>query len=90
MYIERKCGHATGKQQRKSPATVSSIQTEYVRSHQKKEERIHARKVRLYRRLAVYAIAAVIILGALIHTNLSSKTGTCSERAKESRARLLS
>ena len=61
------------KQQRKSSATVASIQTDYVRSLQKKEERIHARKIRLYRRLAVYAIAAVIILGSLTHKFYNQK-----------------
>ena len=53
------------KQQRKSSETVASIQTEYVRSLQKKETRKNARKVRLYRRLTVFAIAAAIILGGL-------------------------
>lgn len=61
------------KQQRKSSATVAPIQTEYVRSLQKKEARFRARKVRLYRRLTVYAIAAIIILGTLTHTYFSQK-----------------
>lgn len=61
------------KQQRKSSATVAPIQTEYVRSLQKKEARLRARKVRLYRRLTVYAVAAIIILGTLTHTYFSQK-----------------
>ncbi|MHA6260530.1 FtsB family cell division protein [Sporosarcina sp. CAU 1771] len=61
------------KQERKSSATVAPIQTEYVRSLQKKEARFRARKVRLYRRLAVYAIAAMIILGTLTHTYFNQK-----------------
>ncbi|MFD1926701.1 septum formation initiator family protein [Sporosarcina siberiensis] len=61
------------KQQRKPLANVASIQTEYVRSLHKKEERIRARKVRLYRRLAAYAIAAIIILGTLTSTFINQK-----------------
>lgn len=60
-------------QQRKPLANVASIQTEYVRSLHKKEERIRARKVRLYRRLAVYTIAAIIILGTLTSTFFNQK-----------------
>ena len=71
------------KQQRKSSATVASIQTEYVRSLQKKEERIHARKVRLYRRLTVYAIAAMIILGTLTHTFISQKQALSVKEQKK-------
>lgn len=61
------------KQQRKSSATVASIQTEYVRSLQKKEIRKNARKVRLYRRLAVFAVASVIILGGLTQMFIKQK-----------------
>ncbi len=61
------------KQQRKSSATVASIQTEYVRSLQKKELRKNVRKVRLYRRLAVFAVAAAIILGGLTQMFIKQK-----------------
>ena len=71
------------KQQRKSSATVASIQTEYVRSLQKKEKRMHARKVRLYRRLTVYAIAAVIILCALTQTYFSQKQALVVKEQKK-------
>ena len=67
------------KQKRKSPATVASIQTEYVRSLQKKESRKHARKVSLYRRLTVFAVVAAIILGGLTHMFIQAKTSTGSE-----------
>lgn len=53
------------KKEGKSTATVSSIKTDYVRTLQQKVERKKAQRVRLYRRLTVFAIAAVIILGAL-------------------------
>lgn len=71
------------KQQRKSSATVAPIQTEYVRSLQKKEARIRARKVRLYRRLAVYAVAAMIILGALTQTHFSQKQALVEKEQKK-------
>jgi cell division protein DivIC len=58
---------------RKSPATVESIQTEYVRSLQKKESRKHARKIRLYRRLTVFAVVAVIILGGMTQMFIKQK-----------------
>lgn len=70
-------------QKRKSPATVASIQTEYVRSLQKKEVRVHARKIRLYRRLAVYAIIAVVILGGFTQTYFSQKQALSVKEQKK-------
>ncbi|MEK5067622.1 FtsB family cell division protein [Sporosarcina sp. FSL K6-1508] len=61
------------KQQRKSSERVASIQTEYVRSLQKKETRKNARKVRLYRRLTVFAFAAAIILGGMTNMFINQK-----------------
>ena len=53
-------GHGT-KQNRKSPATIASINKEYVQSLQQKIDRKKARKVRLYRRLTVFAIVALLM-----------------------------
>lgn len=58
---------------RKSSATVASIGTEYVRSLQKKESRKHARKIRLYRRLTVFAVVAAIILGGMTQMYIKQK-----------------
>jgi cell division protein DivIC len=58
---------------RKTPATVASIPTEYVRSLQKKESRKHARKIKLYRRLTVFAVVAAIILGGMTHMFIKQK-----------------
>lgn len=51
------------KDNRKSPATIASINKEYVQSLQQKVDRKKARKVRLYRRLAVFSVAALLIFG---------------------------
>lgn len=58
---------------RKSSATIASIETEYVRSQQKKASRKHARKIRLYRRLAVFAVVAAIILGGMTQMYIKQK-----------------
>lgn len=61
------------KQQRKSPATVATIQTEYVRSLQKKANRKNARKVKLYRRLTVFAIIVAVTFGGLTQMLIKQK-----------------
>lgn len=61
------------KEERKSAATVASIHTEYVQSLQQKVDRKKARKVRLYRRLAVLSIAAILVLSVLTHTFIDQK-----------------
>ncbi len=58
---------------RKSSATIASIETEYVRSLQKKASRKHARKIRLYRRLTVFAIVAAIILVGMTQMYMKQK-----------------
>lgn len=60
-------------QQRKSPATVATIQTEYVRSLQKKKNRKNARKIRLYRRLTVFAIIVAVTFGGLTQMLIKQK-----------------
>ncbi len=61
------------KPNRKSPATIASINKEYVQSLQQKVDRKKARKVRLYRRLAVFAVAALLILGFFTHSFFEQK-----------------
>ena len=61
------------KHNRKSPATIASINKEYVQSLQQKIDRKKARKVRLYRRLAVFAFAALLILGFFTHSFFEQK-----------------
>ncbi|MFC5590887.1 septum formation initiator family protein [Sporosarcina soli] len=58
---------------RKSSATIASIETEYVRSLQKKASRKHARKIRLYRRLTVFAVVAAIILVGMTQMYMKQK-----------------
>lgn len=61
------------KQQRKSSATVASIETEYVRSLQKKASRKNARKVKLFRRLTVFAVIVAVTFGGLTHALIKQK-----------------
>lgn len=61
------------KDNRKSPASIASINKEYVQSLQQKVDRKKARKVRLYRRLAVFAVAALLILGFFTHSFFEQK-----------------
>ena len=61
------------KNNRKSSATIASINKEYVQSLQQKVDRKKARKVRLYRRLAVFAFAALLILGFFTHSFFEQK-----------------
>ena len=61
------------KQNTRSSATIASINKEYVQSLQQKIDRKKARKVRLYRRLTVFAVAAVIILGFFTHSFFEQK-----------------
>lgn len=61
------------KEGKKSAATVASIHTEYVSSLQQKVDRKKAHKVRLYRRLMVLAVAAILILSVMTHTFFDQK-----------------
>lgn len=61
------------KREGKSPARIAAIHTEYVHSLQQKVERKKARKIRLYRRLTVFALIAIVILGVLTHTFVEQK-----------------
>jgi len=47
---------------------ISSINKDYVRSVERQENRHKAHKVRLYRRLSVFAIIVVVMLGGLTLT----------------------
>lgn len=62
------------KQNEKSPTNIASIKNEYVRSLQEKKDRKRARKVRLYRRLTVFSLAAVVILSVLSYTFINQKS----------------
>lgn len=57
----------------RSSATVRPIHTDYVRSLEQKVNRKKAQKVRLYRRLAVFAITAAIILSVMTITFANQK-----------------
>ncbi|MEI4771505.1 septum formation initiator family protein [Psychrobacillus sp. FJAT-51614] len=58
---------------------LASINTDYVRSIERQENRKHAKKVRLYRRLATFAVMSVLIVGFLI-TSLINSNKTLEEK----------
>lgn len=62
------------KQERKSPTNIASIKNEYVRSLQEKKDRRRARKVRLYRRLTVFSVVAVVMFSILTYMFVNQKT----------------
>lgn len=51
---------------------IASINTDYVRSIERQENRNKAKKIRLFRRLAVFAISSVALIGFLVSTLISS------------------
>lgn len=52
---------------------ISSINSEYVRSVEQKKKRQRSQRIRLYRRLSVFGVIAVAILGFLVHSLLESQ-----------------
>lgn len=62
---------------------ISSINSEYVRSVQKKKKRQHAQRVRLYRRLAAFAVVASLIIGFLVHSLLESQRTLAEKKATQ-------
>jgi len=71
------------KQPKKSSERIASIQTEYVRSLKKKEDRKNARKVRLYRRLAVFAVVSAIILGSMTNMFITQKKALAAKELQK-------
>lgn len=65
-----------GEKQRNVPVKkqIASINTDYVRSIERQENRNKAKKVRLARRLLLFSIMSVAVVGLLISTLLSSKS----------------
>ncbi|WP_419960531.1 FtsB family cell division protein [Psychrobacillus sp. BM2] len=65
-----------GEKQRNIPVRkqIASINTDYVRSIERQENRNKAKKVRLARRLVLFTILSVALVGFLISTLLSSKS----------------
>ncbi len=55
------------KKERQRTAKIESIHTEYARSLEQQADRKKAQKVRLYRRLSVLTVAAILVLSVLAH-----------------------
>ncbi|OZS78928.1 hypothetical protein CF394_03785 [Tetzosporium hominis] len=62
---------------------ISSINSEYVRSVQKKKKRQQAQRVRLYRRLAAFAVVASLVIGFLVHSLLESQRTLAEKKATQ-------
>lgn len=62
---------------------ISSINSEYVRSVQKKKKRQQAQRVRLYRRLAAFAFVASLVIGFLVHSLLESQRTLAEKKATQ-------
>lgn len=65
-----------GEKQRNIPTRkqIASINTDYVRSIERQENRNKAKKVRLARRLVFFTIISVALIGFLVSTLLNSKS----------------
>lgn len=61
---------------------LASINTDYVRSIERQENRKHAKKVRLYRRLATFTVMSILIVGFLI-TSLINSNKTLEEKKQQ-------
>jgi len=53
---------------------VASINTDYVRSVQRQETHKKSKKIRLYKRLSVFGVLSVIIIGFFVSTLINSKS----------------
>lgn len=65
-----------GEKQRNIPKRkqIASINTDYVRSIERQENRVKAKKVRLARRLVLFTILSFALVGLLVSTLLNSKS----------------
>ena len=74
-----------GEKQRNIPARkqIASINTDYVRSIERQENRNKAKKVRLARRLVLFTILSVALVGFLVSTLLSSKSAFEEKQLKK-------
>ena len=72
----------------KEKRNVSSINQDYVRSVERQEERQKAHKVRLYRRLLVFGVLAVVVFGWIAVTMYSQSTVLASKEKEKQEALL--
>lgn len=61
---------------------IASINSDYVRLIESQQKRSKEKKIRLYRRLAVFGISSFAIIGFLISTLISTHT-TLAEKKEE-------
>ncbi|TQR18189.1 FtsB family cell division protein [Psychrobacillus vulpis] len=61
---------------------LASINTDYVRSIERQENRKQAKKVRLYRRLATFCVVSIVVIGFLVSTIITSNNAL-NEKEKQ-------
>lgn len=64
--------------------SVAAIRREYIESIERQEKKKRAMKIRLYRRLALFAIAFVLVMGSLIFTLINQKKTLAIKEQKKS------
>ncbi|WP_391206182.1 FtsB family cell division protein [Psychrobacillus sp. L4] len=74
-----------GENQRKAPfeKQLASINTDYVRSIERQENRKQAKRIRLFRRLSIFGVVSVVIIGILISTLINSNNALEEKRKKK-------
>jgi len=68
---------------------ISSINKDYVRSVERQENRQKAHKVRLYRRLAAFAVVVVAVIGWLSFTMYTQSQALAAKEEKKEKALLV-
>ena len=74
-----------GERQRKVSVDrqLASINSDYVRSIERQENRKQAKKVRVYRRLAAFGVFSVVLIGFMISTLLNSNQALEEKRQQK-------
>lgn len=65
---------------------IASINKDYVRSVERQEKRQKAHKVRLFRRLAAFAVVVVVVMGWLTYTMVNQSRVLAAKEEKKEQA----
>ncbi|MET1014259.1 MAG: septum formation initiator family protein [Paenisporosarcina sp.] len=78
---------ASRKQHKEEYRNVASINKDYVRSVERQEERQKAHKVRLFRRLGLFALLVVVVMSWLTMTMFSQKSALAAKEQQKLEAK---